>query len=71
MKVDEVKELVKASGKSVVNVRITSHKGFQAKQSLRIDAHDTLCIGGYKSKFPNYKIGENLTEKWAKIEIIK
>lgn len=71
MTAEEVKQLVIDSGKNIVNVQVTTKTGLKQKQSLRINAHEQLCIGGYKSKFPNYIIGDVVTDKWESIKIIK
>lgn len=55
----------------VVNVKITTESGLTKKQSLRINDLNILCIGAYKSKFPNYLINDIITSKWKSIEIIK
>lgn len=65
------KDILNDEKNKVVNVKITTKSGLSKKQSLRINDLDILCIGNYKSKFPNYLINDVITDKWESIKIIK
>ena len=65
------KDILNDEKNKVVNVKITTKSGLSKKQSLRINDLDILCIGNYKSKFPNYLINDITTDKWETIKIIK
>lgn len=72
MSTDEIRKIIKDGSKNnTINARITTKSGKQFKQALRINSLNQLCIGSYKSKFPNYIINELTTENWVKVEIIK
>lgn len=72
MTTNEIKTNILNNEKSkVVNVKITTKSGLTKKQALRINNLGILCIGNYKSAFPNYYLNDNVTEKWDKVEIIE
>lgn len=72
MTTQEIKENILGNEKGkIVNVKITTKSGLSKKQSLRINDLNILCIGSYKSKFPNYLLNDNVTEKWESIKVIK
>ena len=69
MTAQEVKDIISASGKKVIKVEITTKSGKKYKQSLRINPQGILCIGQYKSNFPNYLIYDSVTDNWSSIKI--
>lgn len=72
MNTDDIKKIIKDGSKNeITNVKITTKSGKQFKQALRINSLNQLCIGNYKSKFPNYIISELTIENWDKVEAIK
>lgn len=72
MTIQEVKEILSPYGNKAVKVTITTNAhNKKYKQSLRINANNDICIGAYNSPFPNYRVSENVTEKWKCIRIAK
>lgn len=72
MNIEDIRKLIREnSANNVVNAKITTQSGKQFKQSLRINPLNQICIGSYKSKFPNYIITDSTTDNWVKIEVIK
>lgn len=71
MTTDDIRKIIKDSGKKVINVSITTQSDKVFRQSLRINDRNQLCIGSYKSSFPNYIISDNTITNWKNIKPIK
>lgn len=71
MKAIEIINILKENNKTISNVLITSNNDKLFKQKLRINNTDILYIGNYNSKYPNYRIGDSVTENWKNVKLIK
>ena len=67
----DIKEILKDAGMTSSNVEIETESGLKFKRKLRINDLGLLCIGEYKSKFPNYLVNLNVASKWKSVKIIK
>lgn len=67
----DIKQILKDAGKTCSNVEIETESGLKVKQKLRVNDLGLLCIGKYKSKFPNYLVNLNVVSKWKSVKIIK